>query len=121
MLRQKKESIDSLIDNKRLSADDYLKRLLMSIKTEHGVFSEVFVNSQMGAGIGRLIVDPFSLLMFSSKAEDYYLISGKVKSGMNVAQAIEDVLRERGVKLPDISNFDTEIMGYIPSTEDTSS
>lgn len=117
MLRQKKESIDSLIDNKRLSADDYLKRLLMSIKTEHGVFSEVFVNSQMGAGIGRLIVDPFSLLMFSSKAEDYYLINKKIKSGMNVAEAIESVLKERGVNLPNIDNFDSEVMGYIPAPD----
>lgn len=114
MLRQKKESIDSLIDNKRLSADEYLKRLLMSIKTEHGTFSEVYVNSQMGSGVGRLIVDPFSLLMFSSKAEDYYEISKRIKSGMNVAEAIESLLLERGAFVPDVTDFDTKVMGYVP-------
>jgi len=121
MLRQKKESVDSLIDNKRLSADDYLKRLLMSIKTEHGVFSEVYVNSQMGSGIGRLIVDPFSLLMFSSKAEDFYAINNKVKSGLTTTQAIEAVMTERGIAIPDISNFDSAVMGYIPSPDHLSS
>ena len=38
---------------------------------------EVFIHSPAGNGIGRLIVDPYSLLLFSSRAEDFNAINAK--------------------------------------------
>ncbi len=46
-------------------------------------------------GIGRLIVDPYSLLLFSSRAEDFNAINAKRAAGMSVSAAIDAVLRER--------------------------
>lgn len=97
MLRQKKESIDMLEETKRIAVDEYVKRVLHSIKTEHGKYSEIFINSQMGSGVGRLIVDPFHLLLFSSSADDFNAINAKVHSGMKMNEAIEAVLAERGM------------------------
>jgi len=95
LLRQKKESIEQLTESGRLKVDDAMKRSLMSLKTSHGEFSEVYVYSACGSGIGRLIVGPFSTLLYSSKAEDFARIKALTGQGMNVADAVEHVLRER--------------------------
>ena len=58
----------------------------------------VFVHAgQMGHGIGRVMLDPFSLLLVSSKAEDFEAVRAYRESGLSVEQAIEAVLRDRGL------------------------
>jgi conjugal transfer ATP-binding protein TraC len=98
LLRQKPESIEMMDKLGQLTMDDAMKRLLQSLRTEHGAFSEVFIHSPAGNGVGRLIVDPYSLLLFSSRAEDFSAINAKRDSGMTVSQAIESVLQDRGQK-----------------------
>jgi conjugal transfer ATP-binding protein TraC len=51
----------------------------------------------VGNGIGRLIVDPYSLLLFSSRAEDFNAINARRAAGLDVSAAIDAVLRERGL------------------------
>ena len=77
LLRQKPESIEMIDKLGQLTMDDGMKRLLQSLRTEHGAYSEVFIHSPAGSGIGRLIVDPVSLLLFSSRAEDFNAINAK--------------------------------------------
>jgi conjugal transfer ATP-binding protein TraC len=98
LLRQKPESIEMMDKLGQLTMDDAMKRLLQSLRTEHGAFSEVFIHSPAGNGVGRLIVDPYSLLLFSSRAEDFSAINAKRDGGMTVSQAIESVLQDRGQK-----------------------
>lgn len=95
LLRQKPESIEMLDKLGQLSMDDAMKRLLQSLRTEHGAYSEVFIHSPLGNGIGRLIVDPTSLLLFSSRAEDFNAIQQKRAAGLSVSEAIAAVLEER--------------------------
>ncbi len=73
------------------------RELARSLRTEHGAYSEVFIHSPAGNGIGRLIVDPYSLLLFSSRAEDFNAINAKRAAGLDVSAAIDAVLRERGL------------------------
>jgi len=40
-------------------------------------------------------VGPFSTLLYSSKAEDFARIKALTSQGMNVADAVEHVLKER--------------------------
>lgn len=96
LLRQKKESIEMLDKLGRLSMDDGMKRMLQSLRTEHGAYSEIFVSSPIGSGIGRLMVDPVSLLLYSSKAEDVNAINVKRAQGLTLPEAIDAVLKERG-------------------------
>ncbi|MBL8528848.1 MAG: type IV secretion system protein TraC [Burkholderiales bacterium] len=96
LLRQKPESIEMMDKLGQLTMDDGMKRLLQSLRTEHGAYSEVFIHSPAGSGIGRLIVDPVSLLLFSSRAEDFNAINAKRAAGLTVSEAIDAVLRERG-------------------------
>ena len=96
LLRQKPESIEMMDKLGQLTMDDAMKRLLQSLRTEHGAYSEVFIHSPAGNGVGRLIVDPYSLLLFSSRAEDFSAINAKRAEGLSVSQAIDAVLIERG-------------------------
>lgn len=98
LLSLKKESIDLLEQNKKLSMTSEMKRMLNSVRTEEGLFSEIFISSPgAGYGIGRLILDPYTLLLYSSKGEDYEAIEGKRAMGMTVAESIEAVLVDRGI------------------------
>ena len=97
LLRQKPESIEMLDANDRLVLDEPKKRLLNSLRTEPGVFSELYVYSPMGEGVARIILDPDTLLLFSNRLEDNAPIDLRRARGMSIDQAIAEVLRERGV------------------------
>ncbi len=98
LMRQKKESIELLGRSGRIVMDDAKKRLLTSLRTEPGVFSELYIYSPMGEGIGRLILDPHTLLLFSNRHEDNQAIDQRRARGMSIDQAIDEVLRERSGK-----------------------
>jgi conjugal transfer ATP-binding protein TraC len=96
LLRQKPESIERMESLGQLTMDDAMKRLLQSLRTEHGAYSEVFIHSPAGQGVGRLMLDPHSLLLFSSRAEDFNAIQAHRARGLDIEAAIDAVLRERG-------------------------
>lgn len=97
LLRQKAESVDRLGQEGKLHVDEWMKRQLLSVTTEHGYYSEVFVHGPSGSGVGRLILDPFSMLLYSTRAEDFEAIKARTNAGMSVAEAIQAVLAERGL------------------------
>jgi conjugal transfer ATP-binding protein TraC len=97
LLRQKKESIEMLDRKGRLSMDEAKKRLLHSLRTEPGVFSEVYISSPVGEGIARNILDPMTNLLFSNRLEDNKPIDELRARGLTIDQAIAEVLRSRGV------------------------
>jgi conjugal transfer ATP-binding protein TraC len=99
LLRQKKESIDALASSKKFSMDAYTESLLKSLKTESGKFSEIFVRcGDLPPAVGRLFFDPFTLLLASSKAEDVEAIEHYKQRGLSVAQAVQNVLNDRGIQ-----------------------
>ena len=98
LLRQKPENIDRLGKEGKLTIDEWMKRQLSSVTTDHGYYSEIFVHGPMGSGVGRLLLDPFSMMLFSTRAEDFQRIKEmREKNGMSTEQAIEKILTERGV------------------------
>ena len=73
-----------------------MKRQLSSITTDHGNYSEIFVHSPMGSGIGRLILDPHSMMLFSTHADDFERIKTmRQQHGMSADQAIAKLLGEK--------------------------
>jgi conjugal transfer ATP-binding protein TraC len=95
LLRQKPESVERMDRLGQLTMDDSMKRLIQSLRTEHGSYSEIYIHSPLGNGVGRLMVDPHSLLLFSSQPEDFAAINAKRATGLDVSQAIDAVLQER--------------------------
>lgn len=97
LLRQKEESIETVQRAGRLVLNEHMKRLLLSLRTERGQYSEIYIHSPMGSGVGRLLLDPFSLLLYSSTDQDFAAVAARRERGMSLVEAMEDVLRERGL------------------------
>jgi conjugal transfer ATP-binding protein TraC len=95
LLRQKPESIQLLRQKGRLSMDDGKQRLLNSLWTEAGVFSELYASSPVGEGIARLMLDPATHLLFSNRIEDNKPIDELRAQGYSIDEAIAEVLRRR--------------------------
>lgn len=70
--------------------------LLKTVHTVTGHYSEIFFMTDYGSGIGRLVVDDFHKLLYSTKAEDVEAIRQLRESGLSVGDAIREILRQRG-------------------------
>lgn len=94
-LRQDASEVERLTEKeKKLVLTPSEKRAMLSLRMEEGVFSEMLIKSPSGSGVARLIPDPFSLVLASSKAEDFEAINDLKKEGLSLDEAI-DVLIER--------------------------
>lgn len=96
LLNQKKESITMLGKEGKLSLDPYQERMLRDVHSRRGVYSEVFVSYTNGSGVGRLFVDGFSKVLFSSKAEDFEDVKKYEAQGYDLPTAVQKVAEDRG-------------------------
>ncbi len=96
LLRQKPESIEMLDRKGRVTMDEPKKRLLNSLRTEPGAFSELYISSPVGEGVARNILDPATHLLFSNKLEDNAPIDELRAQGLSIDDAISELLRRRG-------------------------
>ncbi len=95
LLAQHPESIDRLADSGRLYLDDYKKRMLRSVHTLQGRYSEICIKGPMGMSIQRLIVDPFTATLYSTKAAEFKRLQELEASGLSTAEAIEWMIEEK--------------------------
>ena len=89
LLSQKPESIEYLKKTDRLSLTPQKEALLKSVKTKQGEYAEVMITGSNGYAVGRLILDPFSNLLYSTKAEDYAAIQHLRLRGFSLSDAID--------------------------------
>lgn len=97
LLHQKPETIEQVKEEKRLDLSEGGYHWLKSVYTQAGAFSEIFVKSGAGNGIGRLIVSDFQKLLYSTDPVDVQAINNYVARGMTYTQAINCVLIDRGL------------------------
>ncbi|WMP17318.1 type IV secretion system protein TraC [Thiothrix lacustris] len=98
MLRQKEESIEQLKKSGRFNVDEFLGRLLRSIRTRHGEYSEVYIHTPSGGAVGRLIVDKFTAKVYSTKAEEVHAVNQLVAQGHSLADAVEVLVRQEAAR-----------------------
>lgn len=102
LLGQKPETIASIRDSGRLVLSEAGFNLLSTVASVGGVYSEIFVKSgHIGVGVGRLIVSNFEKMLFSTAPEDVNAIENYTNRGLNVTDAINHVLRDRGLNPDD--------------------
>lgn len=59
---------------KTVELDEYTKKLILSLKSEPGVFSELIIDMNNSKTLCRFIVDDFTQMLYSTKAEDITLL-----------------------------------------------
>lgn len=94
-LSQKEESIAQLKNSKRILLDPYKEKVINSVKTEQGKYAEVLINGADGYSVGKLLLDPFSGLLFSTKPEDYAAVKELNRKGYSITEAIESIIKSR--------------------------
>lgn len=68
---------------KTVELDEYTKRLLQNLKSEAGVYSELIIEMDQTRTMCRFIVDDFTQMLYSTKAEDITLLH-KIKEAENL-------------------------------------
>lgn len=91
LLSQKDESIELLKNSKRLSIDPGMERSLRSLRTEQGKFAEIMIKGPHGFAVGRLLLDKFSKILYSTKAEEFAAVEYLVSQGRTLKEAIRYV------------------------------
>lgn len=69
--------------------------LLKTVKMNPKKYGETLIVSDAGYAIGRLLLDPYSQLLYSTKADEFSAVEGLVKQGVPVKEAIDRLLEER--------------------------
>ena len=92
LLYQKPETIESIKRQNRLMIGEGGYTFLKSVHTVTGQYSEIFFVTSYGVGIGRLMVDKYTKLLYSTHPNDIKKISERTSRGMTTAEAIEDIL-----------------------------
>ena len=98
LLGQQAEAVDQIKESKRLPLSAGAFDLLKSVRTVPGKYSEIFFVGPYGSGIGRLIVDNYHKLLYSTSPKDVAEIDRYRKAGLAIDEAIITILNERGLE-----------------------
>lgn len=96
LLGQTPETVEQVKKAGYLDLSDGGFEILKGVTTKKGAYSEIFIKSKAGIGIGRLIVSEYEKLMFSTDAKDIAAINYYVDKGYTYDQAIRQVMVDRG-------------------------
>ncbi|MBU0991726.1 MAG: type IV secretion system protein TraC [Proteobacteria bacterium] len=83
------DDYDLAKDHKFITYPEFLMEILKSVFTPRPRYSEIFMQTPIGAGVVRLLVDPISYWMFTSDANENKLINQLVTQGKSYAEAFE--------------------------------
>ena len=95
LLGQKAETIESVKREGKLVLPEGTYDMLKGVHTIKGVYSEIFIKGEAGMGIGRLVVNDFQKLLYSTDAREFQQIEDLTKQGLSVEQAINHILEDR--------------------------
>lgn len=95
LLRQKAESITELVESKKLLLNEAYFKLLTSLKTIPGRYSEIFFYTPLGKGVGRFMPDPFTYWLFTTKPNERAEIRRRAKEkGISIIEAVRELSEE---------------------------
>jgi conjugal transfer ATP-binding protein TraC len=76
-----------------LDHSDFVMSILRSLKSKVPYYSELFIESPFGMGVGRLAVDPFTYYVCTSTPGEVSEIEDMVGQGISYADAIAEMVR----------------------------
>ena len=94
ILRQEPDALNQLGASGRLDMDEYTLKLLKSLKTTKD-YAECVIKSGQGVSLHRIIFDPYSLILYSSKGSEFEAVKQLQAKGISLQNAIEQIANER--------------------------
>lgn len=79
---------DKAVDNKILDYSGFVLELLKSVRNNKPNYSEVFIDSPLGLGIARLVVDPFSYWINTSAPTEVAAFEALIRKGRSPLEAV---------------------------------
>jgi conjugal transfer ATP-binding protein TraC len=76
-------------NEKLIDYSPFIMEMLKSLASNPPKYSEIFIDSPFGVGVGRLVVDQFNYFTNTSEAVEVQLIDDMVDDGIPVENAIE--------------------------------
>jgi conjugal transfer ATP-binding protein TraC len=95
LLAQPSQAIEQLQAERRLPMTEAGAELLKTVHTLPGAYSEIMALTDRGGGIGRLVVDPFRRLLYSTDPKEVAALRRLRERGLSVVEAIRTLLAER--------------------------
>src|SRR3546814_19071106 len=74
--------------NKILDYSGFVLDLLKSVRNSKPNYSEVFIDSPLGLGIARLVVDPFSYWIHTSAPDEVAAFEALMRQGLSPLEAL---------------------------------
>ena len=87
-LAQKDESVELLKQKKRIHCDPGMERALKSLATADGRWAELVLHGPDGWRLGRLVLDPWSVALFSSRGQTFAAVEKLKAEGLSTIEAI---------------------------------
>jgi conjugal transfer ATP-binding protein TraC len=97
ILSQTPESIAALDASKKIVMDEGLKKALTSLSKVDGQYSEGIIYNADGYALFRLIIDSYSAMLYSSKAEDITQINQLKEQGLSLGDALEQIANQKQI------------------------
>ena len=97
LLGQTPEAVDQLIAKRRLSLTEGAGELIKTMHTVKREYSEMFVYTRGGGGIGKLVVDRPAQLLYSTDPAEKVALKQRLERGMTLEQAINDIVAGEGL------------------------
>lgn len=81
---------------KLIEYDDFTMQILKSVRKNTPKYSEIFMDTPFGVGVMRLMVDPFSNLIYTSDPKENREIEKIVTNGKSYEEAISEIITRNG-------------------------
>lgn len=94
MLGKDNDSLNTLKKDNLIAMSESKETALASLKMEAGKYSEAFIHHK-GSGyssVNQLKLDPFSMILYSTKAEEFLAVNALMARGMPLEDALEWLL-----------------------------
>ena len=90
-LAQKDESVELLKQEKRIHCDPGMERALKSLATAEGRYAELVLHGPDGWRVARLVLDPWSVALFSSRGPAFAAVERFKAQGLTTVEAIDRI------------------------------
>ena len=106
MLNQVPEAIQQLSASKKLAITAQKEAKMKSVKTVAGKYAEILISSSKGYTVGRLLLDPFSLMLYSTKPDEFAAVNDLLEQGYSVEDAVQRLVdfKKQGLDIRTIAH-----------------